>query len=167
MDVYKEQLVKKITTSKDDARKFALIAAGISVSALILMFTLPTTFAVIGMFLVAGIIYGEFYIIKGMSTEYEYLFTNGELDIDKISGQRSRKRLTNVKISTATAFGQLTEDFEFDDDHTIILASSGLENDEWYIQFNHKDYGPSYLVFSPNEEMLELVRGSLPRALRK
>ena len=166
MDVYKEQLVKKATTQRDDFKKFILILMAISLAAFILVLTLPTIFAVIGIFLVLAMFYGLAFLIKGMSVEYEYLFTNGELDIDKITGQRSRKRLITFKISTATAIGPVTDDVQFNDDYVTVIASSGLGEGDWYMEFNHKDHGNCYLIFTPNEEMLELIKVYLPRKLR-
>ena len=166
MDVYKEQLVKKATTQRDDFKKFFLTLMAISLSAFILVTTLTTIFAVIGIFLVLSIFYGLSFLIKGMSVEYEYLLTNGELDIDKISGQRTRKRLITFQISTAQNIGRLTDWTELNDDYTTVIASSGLDEGDYFIEFNHKDHGNCYLIFTPDAEMLELIKGYLPRNLR-
>lgn len=167
MDVYKEQLVKRAKTQTDDIKKYALIMGAISFSALILLLSLPTVFAMIGIFAVVGIIFGVVYLIKGMGVEYEYIFTNGEMDIDKISGQRTRKRLATFKIKEAAAFGQFDENTDLDGDYTIINATDGLSENNWYVLFKHRDHGMTYLLFTPEEEMLELVKGSLPAALRR
>ncbi|NLZ45256.1 MAG: hypothetical protein GX896_01030 [Clostridiales bacterium] len=166
MDVYKEQLVKKATTSRDDVRKIMLIIAAISLSALIFTFLFPTPFAMIGLFLIGVVIYGTYHLITGMSVEYEYLMTNGDLDIDKITAQRSRKRLTTVKIPSITAFEKLTESSDINPDHTIINASDFTGENDWYIEFRHNEYGMCCLVFSPDEEMIDVIKPFLPRALR-
>lgn len=44
-----------------------------------------------------GSLYGGYILITNMSVEYEYIVTNGEMDIDKIIAKRRRKRLITVK----------------------------------------------------------------------
>lgn len=166
MTVYKEQLVKKSKSSRDDMRKLMLIIAAISLSTVVFMFLFPTAFAMIGIFLIAGIIFGCYYLISSMNIEYEYLLTDSELDIDKIINQRSRKRLTTLNINSVTEFEQVTENTDINSDYTIIDASTGLGDGDWYFEFRHKEHGMCYLIFTPNEEMLELIKPFLPRALK-
>lgn len=168
MDTYKEQNVKKAVTSNDVIRKFALIIAGISVCGAILMLTglVAPHFFLLGVMISGFIIYGVFYVLKDMDIEYEYLYTNGDLDIDKIMGQRKRKRLVTVEIHNVTAFGKYTDDVEFDDDRTIVDASTGFEEEHWYMAFTSKKYGDCYLIFTPNSDMLDVIIPDLPRAVR-
>lgn len=44
-----------------------------------------------------------------MSVEYEYIVTNGEMDIDKIIAKRRRKRLITVNARTFERFGPFKE----------------------------------------------------------
>lgn len=168
MDIYKEQLVKKATTSKEQAKKTVILIGGIFTGAAIMMIVLAyfTSALFLGLVAAVGVVYGAFYFVKDMQTEYEYLFTNGDLDIDKIMGQRKRKRLTTVKIASVTDFGKLTDDCVLDGDKTVIDASSGYDEDHWYLEFAHREYGASYLYFTPNDELLQLIKDSLPRTVK-
>ena len=85
-DLYTEVLVKKQQTGKDKAIKGVLIfftvlfaAAGIMMNPLILLLAL-----------VLGIV--DYIFIPKLSVEFEYLYVNGELDIDRIYSQSRRKR---------------------------------------------------------------------------
>lgn len=51
--------------------------------------------------------YLVYYLISLRKIEYEYAFTNGELDIDKIIAQRKRKRVFSASCRDFEAFGKL------------------------------------------------------------
>ena len=52
-----------------------------------------------------GALFGLVWLLTGMSYEYEYILTNDDLDIDKITGKRKRKRLITLKMNTVEEFG--------------------------------------------------------------
>ena len=92
-DLYTEVLVKKQQTGKDKAIKGVLIfftvlfaAAGIMMNPLILLLAL-----------VLGIV--DYIFIPKLSVEFEYLYVNGELDIDRIYSQSRRKRAASYELS--------------------------------------------------------------------
>lgn len=168
MDVYKEQLVRKAFTTNDMIRKTAFLISAISVSGIIIVLAMMIApqFLLMGIVASIGIVYGAFYLMKDLEIEYEYLYTNGDFDIDKVIGQRKRKRLISINIHTVTEMAKYTDDVELDETRTIVDASSGFEEEHWYIAFNHKSYGECYLIFTPNEDMLELVIDNIPKAVR-
>ena len=98
-DLYTEVLVKKQQTGKDKAIKGVLIfftvlfaAAGIMMNPLILLLAL-----------VLGIV--DYIFIPKLSVEFEYLYVNGELDIDRIYSQsRYPQPCTKKSIYGLTAF---------------------------------------------------------------
>ena len=140
MDSFKEQIVRKIPTTKDRTMKFLIMTAGIFLAAGILLFSffyLPMV-AAFSLFIAIALIYGAFYLAQRFNVEYEYIFTNGEMDVDKIIAQRSRKRLVTIKMNTATDFGIADDDYTVDGDRTLVLASSNDADDtDYYIEFNH------------------------------
>ena len=98
MDCYVEHLVPM----KKDAKTISLMVlvwivmcgfVGLS------LMILPMPFSVI----LAGVaIFGAIKLTKSMNVEYEYIFTNGEIDIDLIIAKSNRKRLHNFKCSQIT-----------------------------------------------------------------
>ena len=99
--------------------------------------------------------------------EYEYILTLGELDIDKIVAQRSRKRLATLKLATVLEFGEVTNSLNTSSCQTVINASANNpEITDYYLKLNHSSLGSTILIFSPTEEMLQFVKESLPRNLR-
>ena len=96
-DLYTEVLVKKQQTGKDKVIKGVLIfftvlfaAAGIMMNPLILLLAL-----------VLGIV--DYIFIPKLSVEFEYLYVNGELDIDRIYSQSRRKRAASYELSNRTS----------------------------------------------------------------
>lgn len=168
MDTYKEQLVKKAMTTNDHLRKVMLVIIALSLSGLLIVLAMMMApqFLLMGLFASGFLIYGAFYFGKDIETEYEYLYTNGDMDIDKILGQRRRKRLVSGNIHTVTEFGRYTDDVVFDDEKTVVDASSGYEEEHWYLAFTSKHYGECYLIFTPNEDMLEILIDNLPKAVK-
>ncbi len=170
MDVFMEQVVEKTPTSRDK-----MLEILVKVSAFALAFGL--CFASIAFFpyiaplaLFAGIaaIWLSFRLSKKLQIEYEYAFTNGELDVDKIVAKSKRKRLCSVHIGTISAFGIWNDDMEVAADATMVIASDNSGDiDEYYIDFNYKDYGSTTLFFSPSDKMLELIVPYLPRDIRR
>ena len=99
-DLYTEVLVKKQQTGKDKAIKGVLIfftvlfaAAGIMMNPLILLLAL-----------VLGIV--DYIFIPKLSVEFEYLYVNGELDIDRIYSQSRRKRAARKRKDQSEASAQ-------------------------------------------------------------
>ena len=170
MDSFKEQIVKKNPTTKDRTLKSLIMTVGIFLAIVIVLFSfmyMPMV-AAFSIFIAAALVYGAFFLAQRFDVEYEYIFTNGEMDVDKIIAQRSRKRLVTIKMNTATAFGVADENYTVDTDKTLVLANSNFADDtDYYIEFSHKSLGASSIVFTPDEDMLELIKPSLPRQLKK
>lgn len=76
-DFYTEQLIKKQADSKDTLKKVGLIA--LTVVSVLLVFVIP-----VGIILPVVMIVIDVLMFRNLNVEYEYVFVNGDLDIDKI-----------------------------------------------------------------------------------
>ena len=47
-----------------------------------------------------------------------------------------------------------------------VHASTGLEEDAFYLVTEHSDYGTVYLIFNPNKKIREAIMQELPYKLR-
>lgn len=90
-DFYTEQLVKRKTTGKVMLAKAGLII--LTLVSLILL--LKTPFALI---LTMVLIALDIFLFRNMDLEYEYLFVNGELDVDKIIARSKRKKVFSANV---------------------------------------------------------------------
>lgn len=170
MDNFAEQLVKKnLTTAEKNKHIFKLIF-GIIGTLILAVFGIlmlgNTMLSLIGFLLAILAGYGTFTLIQSSYIEYEYTFTNGELDIDKIIAKKKRKPLISVEVRKFTAFGKYSEDLDEDDNMTVVISSDNIASHEYYADFQHEDYGLTRLIFAPDDRMIENIKKSLPSNVR-
>ena len=94
-DLYSEFLVKKEPTSKDAITKYGLIGLTVLAAVAGLLFNF--------LFLLAAVVLGIacYFIVPKTDLEYEYLFVNGEMDIDMVMAKSKRKKAKTVNIREA------------------------------------------------------------------
>jgi hypothetical protein len=169
MDSFKEQIVKKENTQRDSVKRVFIMIGSIALACalFLIVLTISANYVMIGVLLAGVSLYVGFYMLQNMDIEYEYIFTNGDLDIDKIIAQRNRKRLVTIKVNDAVAVGEVDDSFSVDSDKTLVYASAcSGEYKDYYINVKHKSLGDTTLVFSPDEDMLRMIKTHLPRTLR-
>ncbi|MCR5019486.1 DUF6106 family protein [Ruminococcus sp.] len=166
MDSFKEQIIRKENTSKDSTMRFLIAFACVALSFAVIMFTIMLSgFFPMALFISGLIVYGGVHLIQNLNLEYEYIFTNGDLDIDKVIAARSRKHLATLKVNDATDIGE----YKGSDSgsRTIILASAmNSEMQDWYMDIKHADLGDVRLIFTPDDDMLRVIKTHLPRTIR-
>ena len=110
MDNFAEQLVKKNETSSDKTRRVMLIVVGVlftlALAALAVLQLGRPLVALLGFALAVVAGYGTFYFVQNTYVEYEYAFTNGDLDVDKIIAMKKRKEMLSTSVRDFTAFGK-------------------------------------------------------------
>lgn len=171
MDNFAEQLVKRSETSADKAKRLILIIAGVFFTVVIaglavLQLTKPI-FAMLGLILAAVAGYGTYFAVQGSYVEYEYTFTNGELDVDKIVAKKKRTAMVSTDIKKFTAFGKYTDGMDESEDMTVVIASDNIASHEYYADFQHEEYGLTRLIFAPDERILDNIKKSLPPQLKR
>ena len=166
MDIFVEQIVKKEASGKTVALK-ALIGLGAAAICVISVFLMLIGFA-IALFIALGALYGAYYLMTNLDIEYEYIVTNGEIDVDKIIAQRKRKRLLTVKAANFEHFGKLADAENIKQGVTIINAegTSANASESYYAEFTHPAYGNVRLVFTPEEKVIEALKPYFSRNLR-
>lgn len=100
MDTFFEQ----ITAVKKSGKDIAAIT-GIWLLAFIICFLLVLFMGYLGSFsflLIAGALFGAFKLSCRFNVEYEYIVTNGTMDIDKIINKSSRKRVLSFELATVS-----------------------------------------------------------------
>lgn len=166
MDVFIEHLVKKKPTGADTAKKVGLILAVVLIA--LICFTIGFAFlGPIALLLIFGACYGAYWLISGMSVEYEYILTNGEIDVDKIVAQRKRKRLVTVSAKTFEAFGpyKAAEHVNRNYDSRILACESEESDGVFCAEFHHATLGHCLLVFNPDDRIIQGIKSYLPRTV--
>ncbi|MCH5200443.1 MAG: hypothetical protein J1F60_05730 [Oscillospiraceae bacterium] len=165
MDHYNEQMVRKQTEAKEIFLRALIVA-----SALLLVTVSLFAAALFGftpLILVAvGVIYLAYILFSGTFLEYEYIVTNNDLDIDRISGKRKRKRLITVKLNTVNEWGEYTGK-EGSGVSATVMASDASGYDAWYIIADHSKYGKIMVIFTPTEETVSNINFGVPHSVKK
>lgn len=168
MDIFIEHLVKKKTTVLDVLIRIGLVLAAIV--ALSLVFAVPSdsVWSMVVVFVACGALFGGWYVFTGLSIEYEYAVTNGEIDIDKIIAQRKRSRLVTIKAQNIEKFGKYTPDVQIPGtiDTKLVACDTVKSPDVYYIVFRHNDRGRTMVVMNMPERVFAGIKNYLPRELR-
>lgn len=162
MDAYAEQLVVKEESSSDGMKKIGIVVA--AAVAVILLIYLTLRLTPIAVVIAFGVIYGAYFLLNSMNVEYEYIITNGSLDIDKIIAKRKRITLLSVDVKNFTNLGFYNED-NGEYDGTVYMAVGGSER-KVFADFGDEQNGEARLIFSPDEKVLNCIKPYLPRTIR-
>ncbi|MCD8188264.1 MAG: hypothetical protein LUD57_06625 [Ruminococcus sp.] len=170
MDNFAEQLVRREPTSSDKTKKILIYGGGILLTVILIVVAFILGFgsllSMLSVILAVGAGYGTYFLGQSTYVEYEYTFTNGDLDIDRIVAKKKRSSLISANVRSFTAFGKYNENLEETSDMTVVLSSDNIAYHEYYADFEDEEYGSVRLIFSPDEKMLENIKRTLPRTLR-
>lgn len=159
--LYAEARAKKKVTFKDRAIKFGLIA-GIVVS---VVFGLMVPYLLVLALVLGGLAY---YFLPRMDTEYEYVFCDGQLDFDKISGGMKRKNMLRVDFEQMVVIAPKNS-------HALDgYRHNGVEVKDFSSLYeDHAIYGmvvtggekSKLIYFEPSEKMLAAMKQKAPRKI--
>lgn len=161
MDIFIEHLVKREKTIKDTIMNVGVVFAGIVVAIILLRFPF-------GPVLAAATFYGVYLFTTSRNIEYEYSITNGELDIDKITAQRKRKRLLSINCKEFDILAPVNDEnhkreYENINIQKTINAASTLSSNSVYFAVFVFNGVRTRLIFEPNDKMLGAIKKIIPR----
>ena len=165
MDTFMEKLVTRKKTMTD----YLIITATVIGSLLLIFVVLSIPILMrmgLSLLLAAGAAYLGYWVITSRNIEYEYIVTNGELDIDIIISKRKRKRIFSASCKDfdivspvkSSRFDQSVQSIS-----NRIDASSSIDSpDAYFITLNYKGE-KTLVIFEPTEKMLNNFRIFIPR----
>lgn len=163
-DVFCEVLVKSKKSSKEKGMSVLLIMLGILASAAILLF-LPAMFILI-VLIVLGVVYG----LRYQSSEYEYIFTSGAFDIDRIVGGMKRKKMMSLNFETLEVLapeGSQELSGYSNPSYKVYNYSANDPNMKNYVFVGSTGNSLIKVIFTPNEKMLDKMYGYAPRKVKR
>ncbi|HHV74717.1 MAG TPA: hypothetical protein GXX41_08815 [Thermoanaerobacterium sp.] len=168
MDIFIEKLVKKQKTSKDMLKALGLIL----LSLVVVFFIIPLIPFVKGflIFFIVAIPFFAYYVIKSQNIEYEYAYTNGELDVDRIVAESRRKRLLSVDCKDFEIVAKVSSDKYSDEYRKIpnkVEAVSSMTSPDVYFAVFENGGKRTILYFEPNDKMIEAMWKYIPRKFFK
>lgn len=160
MDVFCEYIVKV----KKNPVELTISALGIILAVILLgfsLFFLFTPFSSFVLLIDAGVVYGTYILITHFNVEYEYILTNGDIDIDKIIAKRKRKRV----LSFSTKEFEIVAPYKQGENYTNVLDLGTRNYENAYYAVFSKDGQKKTLVFNPPQKMIEAMKTYSPRTV--
>lgn len=160
MDVFCEYIVKV----KKNPVELTISALGIILAVILLgfsLFFLFTPFSSFVLLIDAGVVYGAYILITHYNVEYEYILTNGDIDIDKITAKRKRKRV----LSFSTKEFEIVAPYKQGENYTNVLDLGTRNYENAYYAVFSKDGQKKTLVFNPPQKMIEAMKTYSPRTV--
>ena len=160
-DIFKEQLIKRSPTPMDTLKKIGLILAVVLI--FLVTMTLIGAFAPI---ITAAFGFGAYILIGRLKKEYEYSFTNGELDIDVIYNKSTRKRLFSGNVKNFEIMAHIDDPAHkntFASANERLDYSTGIPSERSYIFLTNYKGKRIAVIMEPNNEMMEAIAKVLTR----
>ena len=135
---------------------FVVVAAVLAFACFILLSAIFPAMLVI-------LVVGAYLGIKFQGVEFEYSFTNGELDIDKIMAKRKRKTLVSVNYKQICVMAPYTAEYEGETkdyrvSEIIRAVSSKNSANQWFFIYEKQEGGYGFVVFQPSKRFREAMR---------
>lgn len=179
MDYYIEELMPKNKDKNDWVFILGIIFCGITVTALIIGLVIGMLFSSNSIFnqyvitlsplAIAAVWYGVYKVCNSRSVEYEYTVINNNLDIDKILGKKTRKKLVSIDIKNATLIAKVDElDLNKLPSRIKVYDYSALNKalDTYFIDCM-ADGERCIVIFQPTSSMVEAFWKFNPKAVKR
>lgn len=158
MDIFMEQLTKKPLKKVDYILFFAIVAF-IILEVLFNIFAL--NLGVISLPIAAISVCICLKLINFRFMEFEYIITNGNITIDKITARRSRKNIVSFELDDVYKFIKYRKDTNLSGLKKIYHLQT--DGEAWCACFYDNNLGRVGVIFSPNEKFLNAIKPSLKR----
>ena len=160
-DVFVEQLVKHKLRPKNILIKVLAIVVAVIIT-LTIWLIVPTYSYII--FTAAVLL--AYVVFRSQDYEFEYIFTNGDLDVDRIVSQRRRKRVMSTDCRSINVMAPYTPENEYltkkyDIVRTVDYSSSPKAEGRWFFIFTGGSGAQVMVIFEPGKRLLEAMKHEL------
>ncbi|MEE0946911.1 MAG: DUF6106 family protein [Acutalibacteraceae bacterium] len=165
MDSYCEHLIPM----RKDKKAILLLVFIWAVLLLIIAFCflMISKLGVFSFILTVAAVFGGVWLTKQLNVEYEYIFTNGEMDVDLITSRTDRKRLITFQIKNIERIEKYRAGmpmFEKEQYDKKSVYCNATDEDVYCISFKHK-IGKVCLVMQIKKNMQEAMLPYLDKLL--
>ncbi len=158
-DTFFEQIVP----IKKDGKSLAIIF-GILCLAFFLIFLAFFYLTSVFFFFLFGIGFGAWWLISKLNVEYEYIITNGTIDIDKITNKSSRKRILTFELGGVTRLEKYSPAAVANiPQKELVFACNKSDPNAYLMVANRMGKGTVNVVFSPNDKIKSAVEKFAPK----
>lgn len=162
MDTFFEQIVPIGIDTKSTLKIVGIWILALALSIAIFIF-LVGFLGLIVFVLMAGVIYGAYKLSAMLYVEYEYIVTNGTLDIDKIVAKSSRQRMASFEISEIDVIEKYNPNAQVTGFSQVIVACHPNDPEAYKMVVVKQGKGKMMIVFAPNKKIKGAIVKALPR----
>ena len=181
MDQFLEQVVTKRNTASQTITYIlawvALILTGLmaflqftSITAVLSQYGMGVEFiiTIVQLVVFGGIAVLIFLYKDRIKMEYEYTFTNNQLDFAQVYNNKKRKNLGTMNIKNVEACGLVSSG-----SFNRYINMQGIKRTNWFLNrdaellyfYFQKDGQKRIIIIEPNEEMIGLIKRNLPQGV--
>jgi membrane protein YdbS with pleckstrin-like domain len=173
MDHFMEEVVVKRNRTMQELLYY-LASFVMVVSALLGFMMLQWIFSgfsislLVSMVLMIGMAVLLFMYKDRLRTEYEYTFTNGDLDFAQVYNNKKRKSLGTMRVKNVDSFGPVESDH-----FRRLIAVPNTKTNNWFLNRDAKLHYFYYvkesvrkvIVFEPSDELVDYIKKYLPHGV--
>ncbi|MCQ2440669.1 MAG: DUF6106 family protein [Clostridia bacterium] len=164
MDTFFEQIVAIKKTGKSLLLITGIWFLAFAVSMLVFIFLFSSTFSFLAILLIFGAFYGAYKLSGRLSVEYEYIITNGTMDVDKIIAKSSRKRDASFELADVERLEKYNKNAKpVGNYEKTVIACNEDDPSAYFIVVSKEGKGKLLLVFTPNERIKEAMVKFIPK----
>lgn len=156
---YAETIVKRETTLATIGLGFLMVVG--TLLGLVLLFS-SSILSIVG----AALIVGSIYFFPRLKVEYEYIFVDGQLDFDKVTGNSKRKAMLRINLDQVEIIAPIKSN-ALDSYRNLQCEkknfSSHSKNDKLYVIIAKVDNKMLKIFFEPDERMINTMKQKSPR----
>lgn len=164
-ETYAEAGVSRLPTAKTYLIKFLLVLLTLAC----MFLTLTVSIALFTFVLVC--IVAISFIFPKLNVEYEYVYCDGQIDFDRISGKAKRKRLLRIDMEqveiVAPETSHALDSYRNNKSYTLKNFSSLKKDAKPYAIYTISGDSRYKILFEPSEKMLDCMRYKAPRKVMK
>ena len=159
-DMYRELLIKREPRIMDRLLKTGLILATVLAAAAVLF----TPWAIL---VLTALCFVDYFKFPSFHMEFEYLYVNGELDIDKIMAKTTRKHAASYDMKNmemvALWDSHYMDSYRNNQRTKVVDFSSGREGVTVYAMVYAGEKGTEVVLFEPDEIILNDIGRIAPQ----
>lgn len=156
-DIFVEEMVVRRKTVVNLLLSVLIVAAA-AVLSVVIWLTVPFINSV----LILLVLFAAYLGIKFQYMEYEYSFTNGDLDVDKIMAKRKRTRVLEIGQKQIRVMAPYTAEYEsetkgYQVSEVMDFSASKNAAGRWFFIYEKKSGGYGFVVLQPSKRLREAM----------
>ena len=156
-DIFVEEMVVRRKTVWNLLLTAAMILGGLAV---IILVWLVVPFISTVLILIIG--FAVYLGVRFQYVEYEYSFTNGDLDVDKIMAKRKRERKLEINQRQIRVMAPYTAEYEpetkdYKVSEVLDFSSSKNAAGRWFFIYEKAEGGYGFVVLQPSPQLRQAM----------